>query len=76
MKINKIHQIPVWISSIIVFLIGCKKISKWDPEVAIPLFVLSIILYQAAVHISISLKIDELRKSMANREIDNDSSDT
>jgi hypothetical protein len=73
MKTNKIQQILVLISSIILFLIGCNRISMWNPEVAVPLFVLSIMLYQAASHISLSLKIDELRKHMNNRETENNS---
>ena len=73
MKINKIHQMLILVASIILFLIGCNRISIWNPEVAVPLFVLSIILYQAAGHISLSLKIDELRKHMNNRETENNS---
>ncbi|MGE4489181.1 MAG: hypothetical protein AB7E95_06535 [Kiritimatiellales bacterium] len=72
MKMTKKHQTLVLISSIIVFLFAwftCRE----DPSEAIAFFAMSIILYQAASHIGITLQINEVKRTIStSRQSDDD----
>jgi hypothetical protein len=72
---NKIHQFLVLIASVIVFLLGYMFIKKGDLPVAIPFFALSIILYQAASHIKITMQIAELKKTIGKPDANNENPD-
>ena len=72
---NRTHHILVLIGSVIIFLLGYLFTNKGDVSVAIPFFALSIILYQAASHIKITLQIDELKKTIEKSDVNSENPD-
>ena len=72
---KKYHQILTLIGSIIVFGLGYMFSKQGNLSDAIPFFALSIILYQAASHIKITMQIDELKKTIAKPDVNNENPD-
>lgn len=70
-KMNKTHHILVLIASLIVFVAGYFYTNKGGLSDGMTFFALSIILYQAASHIKITLQIDELKKDIERLATEN-----